>query len=276
MTNLYVVMLVVTGLSFGSFVNALVWRLHEQAKPKKKRIATDQELSIVSGRSICPDCQHRLAWYDLLPVISWLQLGGKCRYCRRPISMQYPLAELLTAALFVYSYWYWPNVFNTHGITLFVLWLMFMVGFMALSVYDLRCMLLPNRIVFPLIGLAVMFALVDATMNPEPLQALLGSLWGVICIAGLFYGLFQISKGSWIGGGDVKLAVILGLLVGGPGKALLVIFVASLLGSVISIPLLLRGKTKARVPFGPFLMLATVIVYLFGTNLINWYQRLVL
>lgn len=269
-----IVGLILLGLCFGSFTNALTWRLHEQAKPKKKRVAADKDLSITTGRSMCPNCQHPLAWYDLLPVVSWLSLGGKCRYCKHPISIQYPLVELLTAALFILSYAYSPPIFHVpYSIFLFSLWLIFQVAFVALAIYDLRWMILPDRIIFPLQVLAVIYVLVELLGSRQGWPVIQGALLGVLCIAGVFYGLFQVSKGTWIGGGDVKLAVILGLLVGGPAKALLVIFIASLLGSLVSIPLLLRGKAKTRIPFGPFLIIATVIVYLFGSSLIAWYKH---
>lgn len=270
-----ILMLGVLGLCFGSLINALVWRIHEQARPVKKQVAPAAELSILKGRSMCPYCQHTLAWYDLLPIVSWLWLKGKCRYCNQGISAQYPLIEMLTATLFVYSYWYWPYTFNEQGITLFVFWLLFLVGMVALLVYDMRWMLLPNRIIFPLQALAALYVLVKALMSNDGLAVIFGAILGALCIAGLFYGLFQVSKGRWIGGGDVKLAVILGLLAGGPFKAVLIIFIASLLGSVVGVPLLLLSKVKAktRIPFGPFLIMATIIVYLFGTGLIAWYKR---
>jgi len=102
-----VVVLVVLGLCLGSFVNALVWRIHEQdrltgkkKKPHKKQL---DRLSILHGRSMCPDCHHELKPKDLVPLFSWLSLHGKCRYCHKPISWQYPVVELLTAGLFVFS-----------------------------------------------------------------------------------------------------------------------------------------------------------------------------
>src|SRR5690606_19684146 len=108
--------LVILGLCLGSFVNALVFRLHMQMKASEKhrgKKVQKAKLSIVSGRSMCVHCHHELAWYDLIPVLSWLTLGGKCRYCHKPIAWQYPLVELATAALFALSYVYWPVNFST-------------------------------------------------------------------------------------------------------------------------------------------------------------------
>ncbi|HEX7368051.1 MAG TPA: prepilin peptidase, partial [Candidatus Saccharimonadales bacterium] len=145
-----IVVLTVLGLIFGSFVNALVWRLHEQeGKSKKSR----QQYSILNGHSMCPNCHHELAAKDLVPVLSWLWLRGKCRYCRKPISWQYPAVELMTGLLFVGSYLWWPLSLQGVGLFQFVVWLGFIVGFMALAVYDLRWFTLPNRIVYPLIAL---------------------------------------------------------------------------------------------------------------------------
>lgn len=271
------VVLALLGLCFGSFVNALVWRLHEQSKTGKTKKLKAKDLSIVHGRSMCVHCQHTLSWYDLLPVVSWLSLGGKCRYCKKPISWQYPLVELLTAALFVISYLYFPYELWTmnYGL-LFALWLTILVGFMALIVYDIHWMLLPDRIVFPLQGIVLMYVLLAAITEAD--VAVFGqAVLGVVFSAGIFYVLFQLSKGKWIGGGDVKLAVVLGLVLGGPLEALLMLFLASWLGSIYSLPLLVRGQAKnAKIPFGPFLIAATIIVYLFGHNLLAWYKSLFL
>jgi prepilin signal peptidase PulO-like enzyme (type II secretory pathway) len=104
------------------------------------------------------------------------------------------------------------------------------------------------------------------------------SLLGLAVLGGLFYLLFQISRGKWIGGGDVKLGFVLGLLVGGPGMSILVLFLASTAGTLVTMPLLVTGRAKrtSRIPFGPFLLLATFIVQLFGTSLSAWYQRIFL
>jgi len=273
---LIILLLAWLGLCFGSFVNALVWRLHEQGKRQKSKVKRDRGLSILNGRSMCPHCGHTLAWYDLMPVVSWLMLGGKCRYCKKPISLQYPAVELLNAGLFAGSYLFWPYGFTVVGLTQFVFWLILLTGFVALAVYDLKWMLLPNKVVYFLIAVAVVQVLAVSIIKKDGvflLQAILAST----LLFGFFYGLFQVSNGKWIGGGDVKLAIVLGLLAGSPLLALLLLFIASFLGSVVSIPLLLAGKANShKVPFGPFLLLATVIVYIWGDPLISWYQQLFL
>lgn len=288
-----IAVLVVLGLCFGSFVNALVWRVREQAAESTKKAPNKRylaQLSITRGRSMCPDCHHELRAKDLVPVLSWLSIGGKCRYCRKPIAAQYPLVELLTAGLFVVSYVWWPSVLTSRRICppaqlfqgaswpdnlLFGLWLIMLVGFMALLIYDLRWLLLPNRIIYPLGVVAVIMALVTVYAAQKPLLALLNTLLAVAVGGGIFYVLFQVSGGKWIGGGDVKLGWLLGLVVGTPARALLLIFIASLGGSVVLLPLLVskRLKRTSVIPFGPFLILAAIVVVLFGGDLLAWYRQ---
>src|SRR3989344_8576881 len=132
---LNVIALFSLGLILGSFVNALVWRTY-----KKK--------AILKGRSQCVHCGHQLAPADLVPVLSWLVLGSRCRYCKKNISVQYPLVELGTAAVFAMSYVLWPVDLVGGQWVLFTTWLAVSVGLLALAVYDLRFMLLPNKILY--------------------------------------------------------------------------------------------------------------------------------
>ena len=266
--------LILLGLCFGSFVNAFVWRLHEIETRKKLSKAEKKELSIVHGRSMCVHCRHELAWYDLLPVLSWVSLRGRCRYCGKSIEDS-PVVELVTAVLFVGSYKAWPYGFTEAGWALFGLWLVFLVGFVALMVYDLRWMELPNKVVYPLIGLAIAQVFLKAVVTNDLVGVISGAFMGFLIIGGLFYGLFQLSNGKWIGGGDVKLAFMIGPLVGGPLGAMIVIFFASLLGTLISLPLMAKNslKVSSRIPFGPFLLLATIAVYLYGERIIDWYTQ---
>jgi prepilin signal peptidase PulO-like enzyme (type II secretory pathway) len=269
------------GLIFGSFVNAFVWRLHEQEelrekkrKPSKAQLA---KYSILQGRSMCPECRHELAAKDLIPVFSWLWLRGKCRYCGKPISWQYPAVELATSVLFAVSYLAWPVPFHGIGVQEFVVWLGFLTMFMALTVYDLRWYLLPDRIVYPLMVVAAAETVILALYGHD-LSVLVNAALGALIISGIFYTLFQLSAGTWIGGGDVKLAVVLGLWAGTPLKALLLMFLSSVIGTVFALPLLMRGKQalKLKVPYGPFLIAATVVVVLWGQQLVDWYTRTLL
>lgn len=268
-----VILLAGLGLALGSFINALVWRVHEQAASRKK--AANPKLSIVKGRSMCPGCKHVLAAQDLLPVFSWLSLRGKCRYCHKPISVQYPLVELLTAVLFVLSYLVWPYGFGAEGLTMFVGWLLLLTGLVALAVYDVRWMLLPNRMVYPLTIFWTVLVLVRGALFEGGLPQIIGALLGAVACGGLFWILFQLSDGKWIGGGDVKLGFLLGLVAGGALQSFLITFLASFLGTLWVMPMLVNKKVgfKAQVPFGPFLIAAAVIVFLFGERILELLSR---
>jgi prepilin signal peptidase PulO-like enzyme (type II secretory pathway) len=273
-----IVILVVLGLALGSFANALVWRVHEQEAEKGKKKSDKKylkRLSVASGRSMCPACRHELAGKDLIPLFSWLSLRGKCRYCGKPIAVQYPLVELATALLFVASYIWWPVAFDTAQTVIFVLWLALLTGLLALLVYDLRWSLLPNRFIYPLGFIAAAGAVISMATAQKPLTALLNVILAVVVGGGIFYVLFQVSAGKWIGGGDVKLGWLLGLVVATPARSLLFIFLAALLGSAVSLPLLAthRLKRTSTIPFGPFLIVGVIIVQLFGHAILAWYQR---
>jgi prepilin signal peptidase PulO-like enzyme (type II secretory pathway) len=151
----------------------------------------------------------------------------------------------------------------------------FIVGLLALAIYDLRWYLLPNRIIFPLIGLALLQVCLQLIVFKGGLGSLLGPIWGVLIGGGIFWLLFQVSRGKWIGGGDVKLGALLGLILGGPAMSFLMIFGASVTGTIIALPLLAlkRIKRTSRVPFGPFLIVSAVFVELFGAAIIAWYRR---
>lgn len=267
-----IAILILLGLCFGSFVNAFVWRLRQQSLPAKQRAAKKADLSISKGRSMCVHCGHTLQAIDLIPVLSWISLKGKCRYCKKKISWQYPLVELSMAVLFVGSYLLWPNQINGWEVVHFSLWLVSLVAFMSLIIYDLRWMLLPNKIIFPMYGLAAVSVLSRMAQDMS-LKPLLGSLAGLLVGGGLFYILFQVSKGRWIGGGDVKLGFLLGALLGGPLQAALMLFGASLMGTILAVPLLLSGRVtrNTRIPFGPFLIMAAILTHLFGASLTEWY-----
>lgn len=274
-----VTILILLGLALGSFVNAWVWRVYQQNLPKKKRAGTDKELSVVTGRSMCPDCKHTLAWYDMLPVVSWIMLRGKCRYCKKPVHRQYPVVELAVAGLFVCSYIFWPEeLLGLADQVIFASWLAALVGLVALAVYDIRWMLLPNKIVLAVGILAAIGATVRIIAADKPLNGILLLLGSVAVAGGVFYILFQISDGKWIGGGDVKLGLVLGLLLASPVLAFLMLFIASLLGLLFALPGIVtrRRNLTSKLPFGPFLIAGTVFTQLFGVGLVAWYSAMFL
>lgn len=258
--------LVVLGLCFGSFVNALVWRVH-----KKK--------DIVRERSQCVHCGHQLPAKDLVPILSWLALRGKCRYCQKPISPQYPIVEISLGVVFALSYYFWPVALQGGEWVLFVTWLSTSVGLLTLAVYDLRWMLLPNNILYPTFLVAICGRLAYILFFSHDIAH---SSWllalSILVAGGIFWLIYELSRGKAIGFGDVRLGLISGTVLADPLLSLQMIFVASVLGTIAILPGLLKGRKTltSKVPYGPFLILATFIVLLFGASFSGWYQNLIL
>ena len=258
------VFLGIFGAAMGSFIDAVTWRLHTKR-------------NFVTGRSECEHCHHKLAAVDLIPIVSWLMLGGKCRYCRKPISALVPATEITMAALFVLSYIYWPLGYESwQGLALLGFWLTYLVMLGVLFVYDLRWLLLPDVIVLPLVVLGFIDAGIRTSLVPGATVADYAShvVLGVAAMAGIYWVLYVVSKGKWVGFGDIKLAVFMGAVLGWQ-KTLMVLMLANVIGLLIVLPGLVTGKlnAKSRVPFGPFMIVAFVLVGLFGDALVEWYVQ---
>ncbi len=254
------------GAMMGSFAGAVAWRLHVKR-------------TFVHDRSECESCHHTLAWNDLIPIISWVSLGGKCRYCKKPIGWLALLSESAVAAVFMISYIFWPLGLETwQGITLFIMWLNYMVALAVLLVYDARWMLLPDKIVLPLIAVGLIDAALRISLLPGAGFAELAThvVLGVGALAGVYGGLYVVSRGRWVGFGDVKLSVFIGAILGWQG-ALLTLGAANIIGFCVILPGLATGKLKrtSRVPFGPFLIAGFIVAGLFGEHIIRWYLGLV-
>ncbi len=261
-----VIALALLGLCFGSFVNALVWRVHEKK-------------AIVATRSQCVRCGHQLSAADLVPILSWVVLRGRCRYCKESISAQYPLVEIVCAAVFVASYYFWPTRIAGGQWVLLATWLAVSVGLLALAVYDLRWMILPSNILYPTAAVAVFGRLVYVVgFERNYGSALLHWALSVLVASGIFWALFMISSGRWIGYGDIRLGLVTGTVLSSPAKSFLMIFLASALGTLFVIPLLItkRQSFSSKLPYGPFLILSTALTLLFGDPIIGWYQRLLM
>ena len=249
------------GVAMGSFINAFVWRLKE-------------DKDFVKGRSICVHCKHQLAVKDLIPVISWLSLGGKCRYCSKPIHWQYPVVELLTAVLFLLSYHYWPlELEGAQNWLHFIVWLDVLVGLIAIAVYDIKYMEVPNLIIYPMIAVVMGLRFVDAIIFDEGAAAMQEMTLGLLVGGGFFLLLFYLSKGRWIGGGDVKLGFFFGTWLG-PQGALVALLVGFYSAFAFIVPPLLLKKLKRgqRIPFGPFLIAGVIVATLFTRQLVDWYS----
>lgn len=279
------IVLVVVGLAKGSFIGAWVWRLRarqlvedktagEEVSAKEyKKLAPLTKTKPLSDRSQCLHCGHQLAWYDLIPLVSWLSTGGKCRYCHKFIGWFEPAIELGVALLFVLSYTFWPQPLIGEEVIRFVLWLAMVVLLAALFVYDLKWFLLPNRAMFPLIALSVLVAALSILGKGDVAGALLSLCGAVAILSGLYFLLWVVSKGAWIGFGDVKLGFALALLLGEWQLAFFALFLANVIGCLIILPGLLTGKVtrSTRIPFGPLLIAGGVIAFLWGHTIIDWY-----
>lgn len=278
--------LVFSGLVFGSFAGATVWRL--RARQLKEDIADGEEVDkkeyahlkglaetkIHNDRSRCLHCHHVLAWYDLLPLVSWLQLRGKCRYCKKPIGSFEPLMEIGTVLFFVGSYVFWPYELTTPVLmTQFALWLIAGVALVILFAYDAKWFLLPNKVVFPFIGVALISALLHVWDANNVSEALINVLGACIALGGIYFALYSVSGGAWVGFGDVKLGLGLGLLLADWKLAVLALFLANLIGCLIVLPALLNKKVtrQSHVPFGPMLIAGWLVAGLFGHIMVDWY-----
>ncbi len=248
--------IMVYGLLIGSFLNVVIYRL-----PKNE--------SIVFPGSHCTICNHNLAWFDNIPVISYMLLKGKCRYCKTRISPKYPIIELLNS--FFYLLFYMKYGFNTN---FFMYSLIFSV-LLAITLIDLIHQLIPDSLVAAIVVITILFRIVGYYINSDSLN-ILDSLSGSLVAGGLFLLIVLISKGG-MGGGDVTLISSLGFVLGLKG-ILVTIFISFIIGSIVSV-LLLSFKLKTRkdpIPFGPFIVIGFLITLLYGDQLIIWYTNLLL
>ena len=249
-----ITMTAVLGLAVGSFLNVVIWRV-----PRK--------LSVVRPGSHCPGCEAPIRPTDNVPVVSWLRLRGKCRHCRAPIPLRYPLVEVGGAVLFAAAAarfgWSWalPG------------YLVLFAALLAISVIDLEHYIVPDRINVPLMAVSLPLLGLAAVGEGEPGAFVRALLAGVGSFAFLFA--LNIVSPRGMGMGDVKLAVSLGMYLGFLGwrHVALGFFLAFLLGAVVGVLLIvvkLRGR-KDHVPFGPFLAAGTGIAILWGDPVLRWY-----
>lgn len=239
-----IILAIIGGLIYGSFLNALLWRL-----PEGKGMG---------GRSQCRTCGHTLAWYDLFPIISFMALAGKCRYCQKPIHIRYPLIEA-SVALVMGLFFTLQAPDLTFATILAVGGLLTLI---TLFFFDLLYFILPDVVIFPAL---IAFGLYDFLLLKDPAPFLITAFLG----AAFFGILYAASKGSQLGFGDVKLAFLLGLIFGWPG-GLLVIILGVWYATAYGAILLITQKAKLRdpIPLGAFLALSGILSIIFS------YERL--
>jgi leader peptidase (prepilin peptidase)/N-methyltransferase len=244
------------GLLIGSFVNVVIWRV-----PRGE--------SIVRPPSACPKCGHQLRPYDNVPLISWAVLGGKCRDCKAPISIRYPVVELITGIVFVAMALAVPI-----GALPAYLWLA--GAGVALAGIDIDVKRLPNAIVYPSIVVVGGWLVGLSLVLGEPWQA--GRTVAAALALGAFFGVIHLIAPRGMGMGDVKLAILIGAALGWLGWTEVLVggFLAFLLGAVVGVALMLLGRAgrKSALPFGPFMLLGCLIAIVAGAPIGQWYGGL--
>lgn len=282
----------ILGAAFGSFAGAQIWRLRARQLVEDKKAGekvSAKELKKLSplikktskDRSRCLSCGHILAWYDLIPLVSWLLLRGKCRYCKKFIGWMEFFLEVDMAALFALSVFLWPMPLTSFWqIMMLVLWLAALVLLAILFVYDLRWLLLPDIVNIPFIVLGAVFAGIKLYLASDFTSTLTSLLGAVFVLSGIYLLLYLFSKArygedkTWVGFGDVKLGLGLSLFLGNWLLAFAALFAANLIGTILVLPSMLTGKLRgnSRISFGPLLIAGFLIVWLFSESILNWYQ----
>jgi leader peptidase (prepilin peptidase)/N-methyltransferase len=242
----YTIFLFLLGLVFGSFYNVVGLRV-----PQKE--------SIVQPPSHCTKCQRQLTALDLVPVLSYVFFGGKCRSCGNKIAWIYPVMELLTGLLFAFAY-------RQLGWSIeFIVALFFISLLVIIVVSDIAYMLIPNKVLLFFLP----FLIIGRVLSP------LTPWWdcavGAVVGFGILYSIAVISNGG-MGGGDIKLFFLIGLVLG-TMHTLLTLFIAAVIGMIVGLVVLTKNKQgrKTPIPFGPSIALAAIIVYFYGDSLIDWY-----
>jgi len=298
MVTVFYLLLFVFGLAIGSFFNVVLWRY----QPEFSLLKT----SNLRGRSHCPYCQCVLRWFELVPLVSFIFQKGRCRRCGHPLSWQYPLVESAGGLIFAGVPLFFNFFFHQNNWFFFIgqapfwyyglvfLWIMVFLSWLLLTMIDLKHFIIPNGLNLFLgmlgVGIAVIvhffhdylwpfreyfvqqYALIFSLFGQN---ILMGHLLGALIAFLFFLFVYLVTRGRAMGLGDVKLALALGLVLGWPDIGL-TIMLAFILGGIAGLFLLLRHKTtmKGRLPFGPFLVIGSLLTVLFGERIISSYFSL--
>jgi len=258
MTTIFLLVFFGLGLIIGSFLNVVIYRYNTQ--------------KTLGGRSACMSCRSTLHWYELVPVFSYLGLGGKCGTCQSKISIQYPLVELLTGIIFALLFYKFQNIIFNNTVVFALSFAYYASMFsllLVIAIYDIKHKIIPDVLAF-IFGLGAflgVFFFYGNLFFPH-IPALKDFLGGFV-ISVPFALIWLLSRGTWMGLGDAKLAVGMGFLLGMMGM-LSATVIAFWVGAVIGIILLIFSNKYGRrteIPFAPFLVLGTFIAFLFSISL---------
>ena len=273
------------GLCVGSFLNVVIhriplmmvasWRQEcsqfmsqqadmplEHTSALTQVVSGDAPITLSTPASRCPHCAHKIRWYENIPLISWLVLRGRCSDCQAPISMRYPIVELVTAllsALVIYQF----GVTAAGVSALVLVWTL-----IALTGIDFDTQLLPDRLTFPLAGLGL--AVNSQSWFVSPTESIWGLLLGFLSLWVVVKIFYLITKKHGMGQGDFKLLAVMGAWLG-PMMLPLIILLSSLLGSIVGIILMRKQGESKPFAFGPYIAIAGIIALLYGSDIINWY-----
>lgn len=256
-----IIVLFIIGAAFGSFLSVVIHRVHKNKK------------GIFFGKSQCPHCHKKLISRDLIPVLSFIINGGKCRKCKKSINVHYLLLEILTGFAFVVFYLLYPFILINADVIFELNLLLFFLYFAVISVFligilffDIKYMEVPEVLTYP----AIVFVFIAGIFLNQPgfYSMVVGG-----ALAGIFFGAqVWISKEKWLGAGDVQVGILMGLVLGWQ-LFLVGLIITYVFGSIISIVLLSIKKVglKSQVPFAPFLVLGTFVTIIYGEYLLNLY-----
>lgn len=245
-----IIILFMLGACFGSFLNVVALR-------------SISKRSFLLGRSECPNCKRTLLWHDLVPVLSWLFLRGRCRFCRKGISIQYLLVETITGIVFVFG------SIMIVDIGELILYLVFTSFFIVLFICDAVSYEVPDKIVIP--GIILVF-IINSLVSKNPFLVLIGA-----CVGGSWFLVqFILSRGRWVGGGDIRIGALIGALLG--FRLIWVsLGLAYISGSILAVILMVFGKKtfKSKLPFATLLLPSAFVAWFYGERLLDWYFNLI-
>ncbi|MFA5948154.1 MAG: prepilin peptidase [Candidatus Gracilibacteria bacterium] len=272
MTTFVATIIFILGACIGSFLSVVIYRLHKNKK------------GIVFSRSMCPNCKKPLKARHLIPILSFVFLRGKCAYCQKTISAHYFMLEIITGIVFLMTFLKWNFLIVTPSIidpaifdyaidwsifALFAFYIVEMGLLMGIFFFDVMYKIIPDSFSIPAIIIAIAGGL--AFKNPYYMSMLYGGVGFFL----FFFAQFFFSKGKWLGGGDIRIAILIGVLLGWE-KGLLALILAYFTASIAGIALLIqkKAKLKSQLPFAPFLIIGILIALHFGKEIIDYYLSL--